>query len=123
VPLCDILYIYTVFVVRLMLVKIAQMFEDSGRPLARNRAVTQLPVYVGKLSMCDQHDRLFRRSVCTAYLRSLKDGSDVIPPLRDAVVRWIDDLTITISGLEQDSTSNKCTQQAWLAQLITDEWQ
>lgn len=33
-----------------MLVKVAKMFED-GRPLARNRAVTQLPVHVGKLSM------------------------------------------------------------------------
>lgn len=47
----------------------------------------------------------------------------MLPPLRDAVVRWIGDATITISGFEQDSTSKKCTQQAWLARLITDERQ
>lgn len=106
-----------------MLVKVAQMFEDGGRPLPKNRAVTQQPVHVGKLSMCDQHDKDFRRSVTTAYLRTLGTGADVLPPLRDAVVRWIGDATITISGFEQDSTSNKCTQQSWLAQIIIDERQ
>lgn len=104
-----------------MLVKVAQMFEDLGRPLARNRAVTQLPVHVGKLSMCDQHDRQFRRSVCTAYLRSADDGNDVLPPLRDAVVRWLGDGTVTISGIETDALSGKCVAQSWLAQLIFDE--
>lgn len=106
-----------------MFVKVAQMFEDGGRPLPRNRAVTQQPVHIGQLSMCEQHDKAFRRSVTSAYLRQPGTGTDVLPPLRDAVVRWIGDATITISGFEQDSTSNKCTQQAWLAQLITDERQ
>ena len=101
-----------------MLVKVAQMFEDGGRPLPRNRAVTQLPVHVGKLSMCDQHDKQFRRSVCTAYLRTTESGTDVLPPLRDAVVRWLGDGTVTISGFETDALSGKCVAQSWLAQLI-----
>jgi hypothetical protein len=104
-----------------MLVKVAQMFEDGGRPLARNRAVTQRPVHVGKLSMCDQHDSQFRRSVCTAYLRRTDDGKDVLPPLRDAVVRWMGDGTVTISGIETDALSGKCVAQSWLAQIIFDE--
>ena len=97
------------------------MFEDGGRPLARNRAVTQMPVHVGKLSMCDQHDSQFRRSVCTAYLRRTDDGRDVLPPLRDAVVRWMGDGTVTISGIETDSLSGKSVAQSWLAQIIFDQ--
>ncbi|MET0855763.1 MAG: hypothetical protein ABWY27_03345 [Telluria sp.] len=104
-----------------MLVKVAQMFEDGGRPLARNRAVTQMPVHVGKLSMCDQHDKQFRRSVSTAYLRRTDDGRDVLPPLRDAVVRWMGDGTVTISGIETDERSGKCVAQSWLAQIIFDQ--
>ncbi|MET0856969.1 MAG: hypothetical protein ABWY27_09490 [Telluria sp.] len=104
-----------------MLVKVAQMFEDGGRPLARNRAVTQMPVHVGTLSMCDQHDTQFRRSVATAYLRRSDDGKDVLPPLRDAVVRWMGDGTVTISGIETDALSGKCVAQSWLAQIIFDD--
>lgn len=104
-----------------MLVKVAQMFEEGGRPLPRNRAVTQQPVHVGKLSMSDQHDTQFRRSVCTAYLRNVGDGRDMLPPLRDAVVRWLGDGTVTISGIETDPFSGKCVAQSWLAQLIFDQ--
>lgn len=109
-----------------MLVKVAQMFEDGGRPLSRNRAVTSQPVHVGKLIMCDQHDTQFRRSVCSAYLRNLGDGRDVLPPLRDAVVRWIGDGMVSISGIETDALSGKCVAQSWLAQVILDQdetWQ
>lgn len=112
---------YTVVCGGSMLVKVAQMFEDGGRPLARNRAVTHMPVHVGKLSMCDQYDQQFRRSVCSAYLRRTIDGRDVLPPLRDAVVRWLGDGTVTISGIETGALSGKCFAQSWLAQLIFDE--
>jgi hypothetical protein len=104
-----------------MFVKVAQMFEDGGRPISRSRAVTRQPVHVGKLSMSDQHDKEFRRSVCTAYLRNASDGKDVLPPLRDAVVRWVGDGTLTISGMETDPCSGKCFAQSWLAQLLFDE--
>lgn len=104
-----------------MLVKVAQMFEDGGRPLARNRAVTSKPVHVGRLVMCDRHDFEFRRSVCYAYLRSPQEGADVLPPLRDAVVRWIGDGTLTISGIERDELSGKYVAQSWLAQLMFEK--
>lgn len=116
-----ILCLYTVFGV-VMFVKVAQMFEDGGRPISRSRAVTRQPVHVGKLSMSEQHDKQFRRSVCTAYLRKVGDGKDVLPPLRDAVVRWLGDGTLTISGIETDPCSGKCVPaQLWLAQLLFDE--
>jgi hypothetical protein len=104
-----------------MFVKVAQMFEDGGRPLPRNRAVTKEPSHVGKLSMCEQHDMEFRRSVTTAYLRTVDTGVDVLPPLRDAVVRWIGEGTMTISGFQQDQLTNKCAQQSWLTQLVAQE--
>jgi len=103
-----------------MLVVVAQMFED-GRPLPRNRAVTRVPSHAGKLSMSEQHDKEFRRSVTTAYLRAPDTGADILPPLRDAVVRWIGEGTLTISGFQQDELTNKCGQQSWLTQLVLQE--
>lgn len=102
-----------------MLVKVAQMFE-KGRPIPRHRSVTQQPVHAGLLTMTDQHDIEFRRSVVTAHLRKVGDGSDVLPPLRDAVVRWIGDWCITISGFETSEPEHECIAQSWYAQVITE---
>ena len=102
-----------------MLVKVAQMFE-SGRPLPKHRSVTQQPVHVGMLIMTDQHDNEFRRAVFTAYLRNVHDGHDALPPLRDAVVRWIGDYCITISGFETIEPEHKCVAQSWYAQIVRD---
>jgi hypothetical protein len=71
--------------------------------------------------MSEQHDMDSRRSVCTAYLRSAGDGKGVLPPLRNAVVRWVGESTLTISGMETDPCSGKCAAQSWLAQLLVDD--
>lgn len=103
-----------------MWVKVVQMFECEGRPLPRHRSAMRLPVHVGRLNLVDQYDKDFRRSVVCAFLRNATTGSDVLPPLRDAVVRWIGDGAMSISGLETDSLTRKSVAQSWYAQLIED---
>lgn len=45
-------------------------------------------------------------------------GGDVLPRLRDAVVRWIGDGSMTLSGFEFNETSRQCSVQSWYVQVI-----
>lgn len=54
-------------------------------------------------------------------LRDVAVGDDVLPRLRDAVVRWIGDGCMTISGFEFDDTTRKCTVQSWYVQVVNDD--
>lgn len=103
-----------------MFVRVAQLFED-GRPLPRHRSITSQPVHIGQLSLSEQHDRHFRRSMVYASLTSAGGGDQVLPRLHDAVVRWIGDGAMTISGFEQDNTTSECQAQSWYIQLIGPE--
>lgn len=114
-----ILYFYPVLSY-VMFVRVAQLFED-GRPLPRHRSITARPVHTGYLTLTDQHDRDFRRGMTYAVLRDAVAGGDVLPRLRDAVVRWIGDGCMTISGFEFDDTSRECTVQSWYVQLVNDD--
>jgi hypothetical protein len=71
--------------------------------------------------MIEQHDSEFRRSVTYAILRQGATGGDVLPRLRDAVVRWIGDGCMTISGFELDEATRNCSVQSWYVQLVTDQ--
>jgi len=53
-----------------------------------------------------------------AILRSDGAGADVLPRLRDAVVRWIGDGCMTISGFEFNELSRQCNVQSWYVQLV-----
>jgi hypothetical protein len=103
-----------------MLVKVAQLFEECGRPLPRHRSITLQPVHVGHLSLSEQYDKEFRRSVVFAILRGGPAGADVLPRLFDAVVRWIGDGHMTISGFQIDEATKKCTVQSWYVEALTD---
>ena len=103
-----------------MFVRVAQLFED-GRPLPRHRSITAQPVHTGYLTLTEQHDKDFRRSMTYAVLRDVALGGDVLPRLRDAVVRWIGDGCMTISGFELDDTTRECTVQSWYVQLVDDD--
>lgn len=100
-----------------MHVLVAKMYEDFGRPLSRNRAVTLAPSHAGELTITEEHDRQLRRSVRTAYLRRQGDGVDVVPPLRDAVVLFVRGKSMTISGFETDTLTQKCSAQSWYAEI------
>lgn len=71
------------------------------------------------LTLTEQHDRGFRRNMTYAVLRDIKVGADVLPRLRDAVVRWIGDGCMTISGFELDNTTKECTVQSCTSKLLT----
>jgi hypothetical protein len=104
----------------MMWVKVTQLMEDGGRPMARHRAVTQRPLVVGQLSLIDRHDKELRRSVvCASLLSNL--GQDMLPPLRDAVVRFIRDGAMTISGMETDDMTRKITAQSWYVEVFASD--
>jgi hypothetical protein len=100
-----------------MYVRVAQLFEE-GRPLPRHRSITAQPVHIGHLTLTEQHDQAFRRSMSLAILRNTGAGDDVLPRLRDAVVRWIGDGSMTISGFEFNEVSRQCSVQSWYVQVI-----
>jgi hypothetical protein len=102
-----------------MYVRVAQLFEE-GRPLPRHRSITAQPVHIGHLTLAEQYDSEFRRSMTYAILRRGSTGDDVLPRLRDAVVRWIGDGSMTISGFELDEATRDCSVQSWYVQLATD---
>lgn len=95
-----------------MLVRVAQLFEN-GKPFPRHRAVTAQPNHVGKLSLAEQYDAEFRRTIMFARLCDRFTGNDVLPRLYDAVVRWIGEDSMTVSGFEMDLSSRACTAQSW----------
>jgi hypothetical protein len=103
-----------------MLVRVACLFEAGGVPLPRHRAVTIRPEHMGVLSLCEGHDRELRRSVRSAYLRSVHTGDDVLPALRDAVVLWIGDRKMTITGFEQDPVTRSIVGQSWYIEYEPD---
>jgi hypothetical protein len=103
-----------------MLVRSAQLFEN-GKPLPRHRSITAQPVHIGKLCLFDEQDREFRRPVVYARLAHVPSGEDVLPRLYDAVVRWIGDGCMTISGFERDGMTRECMAQSWYIQLVVDD--
>lgn len=80
--------------------------------------MTRQPEHEGELSLLDQYDQEFKRSVVSVYLRRLDDGTDVLPPLRDAVVRWIGGGVMSISGMETDGLTRKCVAQSWFVRVL-----
>jgi len=100
-----------------MRVKLAQLYEDDGRPLPRHRAVTCQPDHAGVLTLTEEHDRELRRSVRSARLHDDVLGADVLPPLRDAVVIWIGNCKMTITGFESNQMIRRCVAQSWYIEV------
>ncbi len=63
----------------------------------------------------EHYETDLRRTVRIARLVSVSDAPiDVLPPLRDAVVLYVNDGMMTISGFETDFLTRKSTAQSWL---------
>lgn len=97
----------------------AQLYEDGGRPLPRHRAVTRQPEHVGVLTLTEEHDRELRRTVRRARLLSVQGGTDILPPLRDAVVVWIGDTRMTLTGFETDELTRRSVAQSWYVEVVS----
>lgn len=100
-----------------MLVRVAQLYEDGGRPLPRHQIATLAPVCRGNLCLIELHDRELRRNVRSAHLRDLYNGADLLAPLRDAVVIWIGDGRMTLTGFETDELTRRCVAQSWYVEV------
>lgn len=84
-------------------------------PLPRHRAVTLQPEHQGALFLQEAYDPELRRNVRRAHLRAA--GVDAVPALRDAVVTWIGDKSLTVIGIETDPLTRKCVAQAWYSEF------
>lgn len=102
-----------------MLVRVAQLFEN-GKPFPRHRAVTARPDHLGNLSLAEQYDADFRRTILFARLCERSTGVDALPRLYDAVVRWIGDGCMTINGFEREPATHECVAQSWYIQIVAD---
>ena len=99
-----------------MLVLVAEMFEEGGRPLPRHRAVTLAPSHQGVLSLYEEYDRDLRRSVRKAKIDSIS-GQPLLM-LHDAVVLFCQDGVMTITGMERDALTRKVTAQSWYIEIV-----
>lgn len=100
-----------------MLVVLAKLFEDGGRPLARHRAVTLLPSHEGVFSLYEEHDRDLRRTVKIARLDSVM-GTEILLSLYDADILMCKDGIMTVTGLERDPVTRKATAQSWYLEIV-----
>ncbi|MGZ4823077.1 MAG: hypothetical protein ACXVZT_00580 [Terriglobales bacterium] len=73
--------------------------------------------------MTEEHDRDLRRSVRSARLRDPHGGADVLPALRDAVVIWISDIRMTLTGFETDELTRRSVAQSWFVEILQDPLQ
>ena len=100
-----------------MLVILAEMFEEGGRPLPRHRAVSLAPSHEGILSLYEEFDRDLRRTVRKARVDSVA-GTETLLTLYDAVVLFYQDGVMTITGMERDPLTRKATAQSWYVEIV-----
>lgn len=100
-----------------MFVRLATLYEEGGRPLARHRAAAIQPSYEGFLWLHEEYDRDLRRSVRKARLLS-PHGVEPLLSLYDAVVLFYGDGIMTITGMERDPLTRKATAQSWYIEVI-----
>lgn len=101
-----------------MFVKVAQLYE-GGRPLPKHRSIRMQPTMIGQLRLTEEYSREFRRNVVYAFLHT-SSGTDLIPRLHDAVVQYIADGCMTITGFERDEVNQCCQGQSWFVQAYLD---
>lgn len=101
-----------------MQVRVAQLYEDGGRPLPRHLMVTLRPSHYGKLSVVEEYDRELRRSVRSAHLRDTDTGAHVLAPLRDTVLVWAGEGRMTLTGFEADVLTRRCVAQSWFVEVV-----
>jgi hypothetical protein len=106
-----------------MLAAVRLLFEDGGRPLALHRLSMPPHLHVGHLELRECHLEQCRRQSHRATLIAPGDGlsEHLVPPLYDAVVRYISNGELTISGMEIDDLTRKMTAQSWRVKFVQSE--
>jgi len=87
-----------------------QRFTEDGRVLARHEV--DRPQHVGEFSIRNVYFDAFRRQTQIASLHQAM-RTDVLPPLVDAVIRYVGETDLTVSGLAFEPLRNRWTAQSW----------
>ncbi|MES2899541.1 MAG: hypothetical protein V4723_07420 [Pseudomonadota bacterium] len=103
-----------------MHVILAKLYEEGGRPLARHRALTLAPSHEGVLSLHESHAPRLRRAVRKARIANLA-GTEITLELYDAVVLFIGEGVMTITGMEIDAATRKATAQSWYVEILSEK--
>ncbi|MES2902379.1 MAG: hypothetical protein V4723_21810 [Pseudomonadota bacterium] len=82
--------------------------KRAGTPLARHLAMTLAPSHEGILSLHASHDPRLRRPVRKARILNLAGTGITLEPY-DAVVLFMGDGVMTITGMEIDAATRKAT--------------
>lgn len=92
--------------------QVTLLFEDQGRPLPLHRLAFPQPSYSGSFSFKEAHVSQFKRTLPVARLLS-DQGHDMVPPLYDAKLLWMEDGEARVTGIEIDQVSQRRTVQTW----------
>lgn len=91
---------------------ITLLFEDHGRPLPLHRLAFPQPIHAGAFVFKDAHVPQYKRTLPVARL--LGDvGQDVVAPLYDAKLLWMENGEARVTGIEIDDLSRRRTVQTW----------
>jgi len=88
------------------------LFEDQGRPLPLHRLAFPQQAYSGAFSFKESHVAKFKRTLPVARLVG-DVGQDVVAPLYDAKLLWMEGGEARVTGIEVDELSQRRTVQTW----------
>jgi hypothetical protein len=92
--------------------QVTLLFEDQGRPLPLHRLAFPQPTYSGSFSFKEVHVPQFKRTLPVARLLG-EMGNDVVAPLYEAKLLWMEDGEARVTGIEIDELSQRRTVQTW----------
>lgn len=79
-----------------------------------------LPAPTGRLLVAQSRKRMLGRTIRLARLVDIEGPTDLLPPLLDARLIWLEDNRLTLSGFERLSVGGRNTDfaQSWLATIV-----
>ena len=92
--------------------QVTLLFEDQGRPLPLHRLAFPQPAYNGTFSFKEVHVPQLKRTLPVARLLG-ELGQDVVAPLYDAKLLWMEGGEARVTGIEIDELSQRRTVQTW----------
>ena len=96
-----------------------RLLFDEGRQLAKWRE-GGLKIHLGEFLIEEKYDEVFKRSMVFARLMPLPGESresNIIEPLRNAVIVAMKDDWLRVQGFEYDDFSKKNFYQTWHVEL------
>lgn len=92
--------------------QVTLLFEDQGRPLPLHRLAFPQPAYNGAFLFKEVHVAQLKRTLPVARLVD-GVGQDVVAPLYDAKLLWMEGGEARVTGIEIDELSQRRTVQTW----------